>query len=187
MVERIRSFIAIDIDEPELLKRVLEIQRQVIATGARMKPVEPENLHITIRFLGEITRGMVEEVKRLLAGLRFKPFTIVIKGLGAFPNTRRPRVIWLGVSEGADQIERLYREIEQGLRRLGFPAEREQFVPHLTLARIKAPNAALVRLLDELKEVEVGAMTVRAVRLKKSTLTSRGPIYETLFEARAVE
>jgi len=186
----LRVFIAVDLDDPALVSRVERLIDAITSTGVPMKPVEPENLHITLRFIGEIPEGLVEEIKReVIERLSFEEFDLELRGLGAFPGPYRPRVVWVGVGEGADRLRAIHDVVEEGLRRLGIPPERgaKEFVPHLTLARVKGSRnlAALTKIILEYQDYVVGRMRVRAVRLKKSTLTRRGPIYETLAEARA--
>jgi len=186
----LRVFIAVDIDEPTLVSRLARLIDALTATGVPMKPVEPENLHITLRFIGEIPEGLVEEVKReVVERLEFSGFDLELRGLGAFPGPYRPRVVWVGVSEGSRELRVIHDLIEGSLRRLGVPPERGagEFVPHLTLARIKGSRniQALTKLILDYQDYVVGRMRVGSVRLKKSTLTRRGPIYETLAEARA--
>ncbi len=185
----LRVFIAIDVEDPLLVSRIERIKDSVVATGVPMKPVETENLHITLRFIGEVPAGVVEEIKReVMEPLRFKPFKVTLAGLGAFPSPARPRVVWIGISEGLEELRALRDEIEAGLRRLGVRPDDKEFHPHLTLARIKGSRniQALVKLLQEMQDYEVGSFTVTSVRLKKSTLTRHGPIYETLMEVKGV-
>ena len=185
---RLRIFIAVDIENPLLVSRIERIKEAVVATGVPMKPVETQNLHITLRFIGEVPGSTAQEVAEILRSLRFQRFRIVLRGLGAFPSPSRPRVVWIGVAEGAEELRALRDEIEEGLRRLGVRPERQEFHPHLTLARIKGHRnmQRLVALINEYSDYEIGEMIVDSVRLKKSTLTRRGPIYETLAEVRAV-
>jgi len=188
-VERIRAFIAVDIEEPSVVSQLVQIRDAFVATGAPMKPVEDHNMHITLRFLGSIPLSLVDEIERVIAASAPRRVVLKLRGVGAFPSPLRPRVIWVGVSEGAGELERLYREIEKGLRRLGFRPEREQFVPHVTLARLKGSRnlERVVKLLREMEDVEVGEIVLESVRLKQSILTPRGPIYRTLREVRATE
>ena len=189
-LEKIRAFIAIDIEEPSVVQKLVWLRDLFVQTGAPMKPVEDQNLHITLRFLGEIPSTLIEDIHaNVLSRLRFKKFSIKLAGVGAFPSTLRPRVIWVGVREGSDVLQALYKEIESGLRKLGFRPEREEFVPHITLARIKGSRNIdkVVKLLQEYSDFEIGEIVVEAVRLKQSILTPRGPIYRTLREVRAVE
>ena len=185
--EKIRVFIAVDIEDPLILSRLERFKEALLATGVPMKPVETQNIHLTLRFIGEIPRWRVEEIeKSVLSTIRGEPFRVVLKGVGAFPTPSRPRVIWVGVEEGAEELKKYRDTIEEGLRKLGLPPERQSFVPHITLARIKGSRNihALTRLIHEYGDYEFGSFTVEAIRLKKSTLTRHGPIYETLWEAR---
>ena len=188
MSEVLRIFVAVDVEEPALVSRIERVKESIAGTQVPMKLVEPYNLHITLRFIGEVRRGVAEEISRSLRDLKFKPFTITLKGLGAFPNTLNPRVVWIGVGEGRERLAGLRDEVERILRRLGIPPEREEFVPHLTLARVKGSRniGSLARLLEEMSDYELGSMVVDRVRLKKSTLTRQGPIYETLLEVKAL-
>ncbi|RLF13717.1 MAG: RNA 2',3'-cyclic phosphodiesterase [Thermoprotei archaeon] len=184
-MERIRSFIAIDIEKGDVLDKIIRIQEDMKGTGAIFKPVERENIHLTIRFLGEIPVRTLEMVKEIMSKVKFSKFKMELKGIGAFPTLGRPRVIWIGISEGSEQVIQIYNQIEGELRRIGFPKERESFIPHVTIARVKRYTPALIKYLRDLHEIEIGEVEVDKIRLKKSTLTSRGPIYETLYEVYA--
>ncbi len=187
-MERIRSFIAIDIDDPSIVSKLVSLQEDLSNLGANIKFVEPENIHLTLRFLGEITPFQVEQVKRILNELTFQEFTMKIEKLGVFPSISRPRVIWVGVSEGADKVCQLHDFIEDKLSKLGFRKEKEEFVPHITIGRVKGGNLSRLRKrILELQNVVIGDFRVTCIRLKKSTLTSKGPIYTTLFEKKAVK
>lgn len=182
-----RIFVAVDVEEPSIVGAVERIKGALLSSGAQMKPVESHNLHFTIRFIGEVSRIVAEEVARSLMRLEFSPFTIRLKGMGAFPNERSPRVIWIGVSEGSEDMVDLRNRVESILRQLGILPERERFVPHLTLARLKEPRAppSLSRIIYDYSDQDFGSMVVDKVRLKRSTLTPRGPIYETMAEVKA--
>ncbi len=186
--ETVRAFIAIDIEDPRVIARLVAIRDAFVATGAPMKPVEDQNLHITIRFLGNIPLSLADDIRGVIEAARPRRVVIRLRGVGAFPSTRNPRVIWVGVADGAEELTRIYRVIEAGLRRLGFRPEREEFVPHVTLARIKGRRdiERVVKLLHELAEEDIGEIVLEAVRLKQSILTRSGPIYKTLREVKAV-
>ncbi len=190
MSETVRAFIAVDIEDSLVLSRLIRIRDSFVATGAPMKPVEDQNMHITLRFLGNIPLSLADDIERIIRDAKPRRVVIKLKGVGAFPSPSRPRVIWVGVEEGegARELRRLYEEIERGLRRLGFRPEREEFVPHVTLARIKGSRNLdrVIKLLHELADVEVGEIVLESVRLKQSILTPRGPIYRTLREVKAV-
>jgi len=184
-MERIRSFISIDVEEGDVLDKIVRIQEDLKSTGAIFKPVERENIHLTIRFLGEIPLRTVELVKEIMSKVEFPKFKLELKGIGAFPSSSRPRVIWIGVGNGGEDVIRIYEQIEGELRRIGFPKEREKFIPHVTIARVKRYTPALIKYLRDHRDIEIGSIDVSSIRLKKSTLTSRGPIYEVLFEVHA--
>ena len=184
-MERIRSFISIDVEEGAVLDKIIRIQEDLKGTGAIFKPVERQNIHLTIRFLGEIPMKTIELVKEIMSKIEFSQFKLELKGIGAFPSSSRPRVIWIGVGDGGENVVQIYEQIEKELRRIGFPKEREKFVPHITIARVKRYTPALTKYLRNHRDIEVGSIDVNSIRLKKSTLTSRGPIYEVLFEVHA--
>jgi 2'-5' RNA ligase len=182
-LERVRCFIAVDIDSPELKAKLVDLERELEGLGCSLKLVEPENIHVTLRFLGEIPEGLVSDVARALDGLSAKPFKLTLKGLGAFPSALKPRVVWVGVSEGAAELAELHSQVESLIRPLGFRPEREPFVSHVTLARVKSSRGlqGLSRLIAERRLVELGSMQVEAVKLKRSTLTPRGPVYSDIY------
>ncbi len=181
----VRCFVAVDVEDPQIVARVASLQEQLVATGAKLKLVEPQNLHLTLRFIGEVHQDVVERIVRALEGVEFGPFRVRFAGLGAFPDARRPRVVWVGVEEGAEELAELSAKVNGALSKLKLPKPEEEFVPHLTLARVKGGVGDLPRLLQEAAHVEVGSMVVDRIRLKKSVLTPRGPVYSTLYERPA--
>ena len=185
MPGRVRCFISIDIEDPALVSRITGLQDKLREANARLKLVEPQNLHITLRFLGEVEEELVRAIVGVLEEVEFNAFDIRLVGVGAFPSSRRPRVIWIGVERGYEDMVELSRKVNSALARLRIPKPREEFVPHLTIARVKGYAGRLASLVVKLRHVEVGEMRVDKFRLKKSTLTPRGPVYETLFEKAA--
>lgn len=181
----VRCFVAVDVEDPSIVSRIASMQEQLEATGAKLKLVELENLHLTLRFIGEVPQEVVERILRALEEVEFEPFTVRFVGLGAFPDVRRPRVIWVGVEEGGRELAELSARVNNALSKLKLPGPSEEFAPHLTVARVKGGIGSLPKLLQEAAHVEVGTMMVDKVRLKRSTLTSRGPIYQTLYEKPA--
>lgn len=179
---RIRTFVAVDLEHPEVAARIAEVQRGIQETDNGVKLVEPENLHVTLKFLGGVDEAAIPEVVRLLSGPEVGPFRARLFGVGAFPSVSRPRVIWVGFEEGREELIGLMRWVDSRLRRLGFPREEREPHPHLTIARVKwlRDREALRRVLSSLTSTEFGEIEVREIRVKKSTLTPRGPIYETL-------
>ncbi|MFN3804282.1 MAG: RNA 2',3'-cyclic phosphodiesterase [Pyrobaculum sp.] len=178
-----RAFVAIDIEDVDVVKKIEEVQHEALRLGLDIKLVERENLHFTLRFLGEIPQGRVNDVVKALSTLRLNKFQLGLAGMGVFPDLSRPRVLWIGVSQGVDEIKKVARAIRESIDRYAAHVEREEFVPHLTIGRIKSGrNIERVRdLVSRYREVNFGAIKVDKVKLKKSVLTPRGPIYSDLF------
>jgi 2'-5' RNA ligase len=180
--ETMRSFIAVDLSE-ELIPKVVDIQARI--TEGKIKFVEPENLHFTVKFLGDITEEKAADVVAKLKEIcgAFKPFPITLKTVGAFPSLNYMKVIWVGVE--SEEFFSLSRLVDSGMGKLGFKQERD-LVPHLTVGRVKYPGnkATLKNQVEAVAEVEVGDMMVDSVKLKKSELTKKGPIYTDAEEIR---
>jgi len=181
---RMRSFISIDIDDKTIVERIIAIEQLINRSGALLKLVEPENLHITLKFLGEIDIKDVQLIKMVIEkyAKNYEPFSISIKELGAFPTINSPRVIWVGIQENREKIIELAQKISSELEKLGFRKEERTFHPHITIARVKRYNSELKRILRENQEIDIGIIEVKSIKIKKSTLTSQGPIYTTLVE-----
>ena len=185
--DRIRSFVAVDLDEPAIRERIVNAQRGLEETRAQLKLVDPGIMHLTLRFLGEIPQATVDLVKEAMDGVRFSPFEAEFSGLGAFPNLNRINVIWVGMKHGHEQLSEISRQLEPKLRQIGLPPDNKGFSPHLTIARVRSAvnRAALADYVSSLQEQDFGKMPVTTVRLKKSTLTPKGPIYTTIHEVAA--
>jgi RNA 2',3'-cyclic 3'-phosphodiesterase len=185
--ERIRSFIAVDLDSPEIRDRIAAAQRGLSETRAQLKLVDPKIMHLTLRFLGEIPMSAVELVKEAMQALQFASFEVDFSGLGVFPNPNRISVVWVGIRKGQEELSRIFNQLEPALRKQGLPADDKGFNPHLTIARVRSNvnRAALADYVASMREQDFGKMPARAVRLKKSTLTPRGPIYTTIHEVTA--
>jgi len=186
MSETIRSFIAFDIDNELVVRRLSEVQGILANTGANLKLVKPQNIHATMRFLGNISLQMVELIHEEMKQISFAPFEIELRGLGAFPSLRYPRVVWAGIRKGADELVNVFNQLESRLRRLGFKPDRKGFSPHLTIARVRTGKnkTELIRCVEDLADYEFGVIKADYLRLKKSVLTPKGPIYTTLKEVR---
>ncbi len=179
----VRVFLSIDIEERALLSRILQIQQKLNPQGAKMKLVEPDNIHFTIRFFGDTPIARINQIQDCLKEIKITPFEIKIVGVGAFPNKRKPRVIWIGVSDNSQLIIDLKLRIDNLLREIGYEVEKTKFTPHATIARVRSIKDAsqIFSNLEELANEPVGNMTVKSISMKKSTLTSSGPIYDTLW------
>ena len=174
-----RAFIAVETDE-QLREKMAELQKQLSIEGVKL--VEKENLHLTLHFLGEIDEGMKEKVINAMDKLSCRKFEMSCKGAGAFPSRNYMRVIWVGVE--APELKEIYEQLGRELARLSL--KKEQFSPHITLARVKflKEKEKIVKFLQENEQLELGKCTVEGVFLKKSTLTPKGPIYENVYEKK---
>ncbi len=184
MPETIRSFIAFDIENASVIENIAKVQRFLIQTGADLKLVEPKNVHVTLRFLGNITMSMVEKIFEEVKHVQFSSFDIKIHGVGAFPSLSYPRVLWAGISDGVAQLQSIFNQLETRLRSLGFAPDHKGFSPHLTIARVKSGRnkAELAKFISEKANYDFGIVRATCLRLKKSDLTPKGPIYSTLKE-----
>ena len=180
---RIRTFIAVDLTKP-IRDRAVALQRLLARSGAEVNWVEPENLHVTLLFLGEVEDREAGRICRIASEStkQLPAFTMTIEGIGCFPNSRRPRIIWLGVGEGAAALINLHDELELPLAELGYRREERRYTPHVTLGRVKSEHSTQ-KLTDELGTQggwQGGATTVREISVMASELTSRGPVYTVL-------
>lgn len=187
MSDKIRAFLSIDINEDKLLNEIVGIQRKLDQNTAKMKLVERENIHFTWRFFGDTKIKRIEQIKEKLSEIDFEPFDIIIGGVGTFPNIRRPRVIWVGVLDNIDEMRGLKNQTDNLLATIGYAKERRIFIPHATIARVRSihDKAGLQENIQTIENQEVGKMTVSKISMTKSTLTSSGPIYETLWQIEA--
>ncbi len=191
----IRTFVAIELN-PLVRKALAQVQEDLRsrlqkATGpeVRIQWVKPESVHLTLKFLGDIPEERVPEIETALArvaGARAR-CTVDVGGLGAFPDTRAPRVLWVGLSGQVEGVTQLAAAVERALVALGCAPEPKPFNPHLTLARIKERSRDIGRALAAGRLLEqvtpVGTVTVNAVALMKSELKPSGAVYTKLCEA----
>lgn len=182
--EEFRMFIAIPIPG-EVTSRIREVELELGRSLSGVKWVEPENLHITLKFLGNVPSNRVEEIaeglRRAARGL--PSFKIGLTGIGCFPPGGNPRVIWVGIREGGGELRRFSSRVEEEMEGIGFPREKRQFVPHLTLGRARDGFQDPRGVLGTYQTVEFGSFMTRSIRLMRSRLTRSGPIYSLLAEA----
>jgi len=185
--ERIRSFVAVDMDEASLVSKLVEAQRALRDLGADLKLVEPENIHATVRFLGEVPAPTIELVKEQMNEVKFSPFDAEFVGLGAFPNLMRINVVWVGMRKGSDEISGIWQQLEPRIEKIGFTPDRKGFSPHVTIARVKTGRMRdeLAKFVDEMRDTSFGVIHVDELHLKKSVLTPKGPVYSTIHSVRA--
>src|SRR3990167_8149754 len=165
-MEKIRSFVAILLSD-ETRQAAASLIDSLRPVGRRVSWVKAENLHLTLKFLGDQSP---EDLRRVIEGLTeataaSAPFELLLSGLGAFPDLRRPRVIWVGASDGTREAIALARRVEESLRRRGLPKEEHPFSPHLTIGRVKDPrglHALSSAIADERARV-MGRFQVSAI------------------------
>ncbi len=181
----IRAFIAVELPD-SVRQEVASLQADFKSSGADVKWVDPENLHLTLKFLGDIEESQTAALKEALgAGIGgLTPLDIHLEGIGAFPKTTFPRVIWVGVNQGEKQLVELGEKAEQACVGLGFPREERPFSAHLTIGRVRSKDR-LAPLIKKLQVAEFRATApapVTKIILFQSTLSPKGPIYTPLAE-----
>lgn len=185
-MSKIRAFIAISISS-DIKQELAALIDKLKTSGADVKWVNPENIHLTLKFLGYISPEKIEEVKKVLDGIKskFTPFKITFSGVGAFPKLSYPRVIWVGMQNGKDDAKRIYELLEAGLEKTGFKKEERAFSAHLTIGRVRSGKNRqdLKSAIENLKFSPEKTQTVEHLTLFKSALTPKGPIYTPLHKA----
>jgi len=172
-----RTFVAVEIQNNEVLDHISKLQSDL---KIKARPVSKENMHFTLLFLGEMADEIAPKVIDALKSITFSPIQISFSGAGAFPNSRFPRVIWIGVDETAAQnLVNLANQVEEKLGPLGFKSDKP-FKPHLTVFRIKNNIGDISKELDKIKTIHLGHDTITELKFKKSILTPSGPIYTDL-------
>ncbi|MEW6555730.1 MAG: RNA 2',3'-cyclic phosphodiesterase [Elusimicrobiota bacterium] len=184
-----RLFVTVGISA-ENKNRISEVQSALKKNQYDIKWTELGNLHLTLKFLGEVEENKIAEITEKLknAIADTKKFEIIFYKLGIFPNNRFPRVLWVGVENGEQELKSLSEKIETALEPLGFEKEKRAFSAHLTLGRFRSPknNEKLVEILKKI-QIEKMLNSVSEILLIKSTLTPKGPIYETIKEFKLEE
>ncbi len=183
-----RSFIAIELSE-ELKETLHRIQEKLKSSGADVKWVEPKNIHLTLKFLGEIND---KELPKIICALQdiarhSKGFLLRFSSLGAFPTISFPRIIWAGIDKGESETKILANQVEERLIKIGLPKEKRPFSSHITIGRTRS-NLGRDKLVAGLNSLMNGfkglpqELLVNKITLFKSTLTPQGPLYEALKE-----
>lgn len=180
----IRSFLAVD-PPREIIDAIGMIQdrlRKNIQGDIRW--VRPQGIHLTLKFFGAISESDVANISLVVENTtsNIAPFTLGIKRVGAFPDVKRPRVLWLGMDGDVDTLIRLQKEVDAELQKYGFEKEDRTFRPHLTLARIKDPRGliGLAKIMEKRENYEAGSFSAAGLNLFKSDLTPKGAVYTKL-------
>ena len=183
---RIRTFIAIDV--PAQVRRKAQSTVETLSrTTQSMRWVAPDNVHITLKFLGDVDEKDIYEVCRrtTVAVADFSSVNVGCSGVGAFPSLERPRTVWLGIEDPEAHLEQLHQRVEEGLAPMGFPREQRRFQPHVTLGRLRYGRRDLGDLIPEMErmQVDAGMIPVEELVVYASELGSQGPSYMVLGRA----
>jgi 2'-5' RNA ligase len=171
-----RTFVAAEIIDQGILNSIKNLQSNL---RIEAKPIGLQNMHFTLLFLGEISEDMAQRVQSELKTIQFDSFDISFEGVGAFPKPKFPRIVWIGVKNGADQLVKLAKIVEEKMAHLGFKNDKE-FKPHITIFRIKNKIGDITDELAKYSNEKFGVQKISEVKLKKSVLTPSGPIYSDL-------
>ena len=188
MKQTVRAFVAIETGS-EVRSAAARLIEKLAAAGADVKWVETDNMHVTLKFLGDValkeTARICEAVQK--AADKVEPFELEFRGAGAFPNAARPRTVWLGTAEGHEPMLRLFERVDSRLAKLGFRRESRAFHAHLTLGRVRRGGPQIARLgqlLQENADYPAGTSRVDEVIVFSSELGPSGPSYHPLGRAK---
>lgn len=181
---RLRCFIAIEM--PETVKSVLsEIEEGLKKSKADVKWVKPDNIHLTLKFLGNIKEENTEKIIKIMGKTcsHYNPFNLEIKGVGMFPYIKSPRVLWVGI-ESNDVLKTLQEEIDNGMASIGFEREDKKFTPHLTLGRFRSSTGkeGLMEIIKLHEKDSFGIINVKSISLIRSDLNPEGARYSKIAE-----
>lgn len=188
MGEQIRTFIAIELDGA-IHRALVNVQMRLKHDPAArlVRWVAPENIHVTLKFMGDVDADQMPALMHAIADActATPPFALSIAGIGAFPNTRRPNVVWVGASGQIDVAAQLAQKIDNACAALGFPRETRPFSPHLTLGRVKqdvppSARASIGAMIDAAKVGALSELRVENVSVMKSELRPTGSVYTRL-------
>lgn len=183
-----RSFIAIDLPK-EIKDYIALLQQKLKKSDADVKWIAPVNVHLTLKFLGEIEDKEKNQITSILSeiSLNHSPFSLNLGSIGTFPNVRHPRVIWVGLNKGDFELKEIVRGLEERIEKIGIPKEDKPFASHITIGRIRT-NLNRNKLIQSLTAIEKNSekenprFLVTKITLFKSTLTPKGPVYEAVNE-----
>jgi 2'-5' RNA ligase len=182
----IRTFIAVELPE-KIIYTIGKVQEKLKSHEVNIRWVRTENIHLTLKFLGNIQETDTEKIARVISESvkGYDPILLAVKGIGVFPGIKRPRVIWLGISKQLDLLTELQKTLDERLQTIGFPKEKRPFKGHLTLGRIKSKIDAkkLHDVLKEFTQFESEHFFADRIILYKSELKPKGAVYTKLTEA----
>jgi 2'-5' RNA ligase len=175
----VRAFIALELSD-EIRARLSDAQEVLKQCTAHMTWVERNNIHITVKFLGEVDDKLIPDIKAALTSIPFRSFHITT-GVITINNPHRPFTVWCTIEDGGRGAQFLDL-VENSLSSLGFTREKRKFRPHATVARVRRFDPSLFEAMKLLDSTSYGNCAITGMKLKKSTLTPQGPVYEDLLE-----
>ena len=179
-----RSFVAIEISNVNVINSIKKFQSEI---NIKASPVNSNNFHFTLQFLGEISEELTQKIILALRTIKFSRFVVNLKGVGFFPRAKSPKIIWIGTDEnGGNMLIQLSKKIEKLLEPLGLFSDKS-FKPHITIFRIKKKTKDITKELENKNTVNFGMQEITSIKLKKSKLTPNGPIYSDIVEIMAVK
>jgi len=177
-----RTFVAVEVSSKDVLESIKKIQSSL---NINAKPIELQNMHFTLQFLGEVSDNMLENIQDALNSIEFEPFNVSFESIGVFPKPRFTRIIWVGVDkDGAKYLTDLAKKVTIALSSLGFNPDKP-FQPHVTIFRVKNKINDITDELANIKSSVFGVQRVTDIKLKKSALTPEGPVYSDLYVVKA--
>ena len=183
-MSKFRGFIAIDIGP---FQKLVKFGNEIKNCGVSVKLVEPENIHITLKFLGDISEDHINKIEEIMKNSvkNIDSFEISLKNVGVFPNQNYIKVVWIGIENG-EKIAQIAKNIDEGLSKLGYKKEKRGFSAHLTVARVRSAKNKdkLLKIIEKYRDIEFFDIKVESIKLKKSDLTPKGPIYTTLKDVK---
>jgi RNA 2',3'-cyclic 3'-phosphodiesterase len=186
MSDTIRTFIAISLPE-HIIEEIGKMQKKVRKSGFKMRWVKPENIHITLKFLGDIHSQMIQPIVNCMdrCGKEHHFVQLFSKGIGVFPGLKRPRILWAGIDGETDALRAIQEQLDEYLRVTGLPKENRPFKGHLTIGRFKgrADSKKLLSVIKEFSVFETKSFSAETLSLYKSDLTPSGAIYTRIAAA----
>ncbi len=186
-MSRVRTFVAVELAQ-DVRGRTSRLIKKWSASGADVRWVKPENMHLTLNFLGDVDEREVHQVCDAVAraAASHEVFQCSFFGVGAFPNAAKPRTVWIGIDENREALCSLQAATEEALHKIGFPKERRRFNPHLTIGRAKHAGSdwgQLSEMIDQAGQFDGGTMKVAEVVVFSSQLESYGAVHHPLSRA----
>ncbi|MHA1691287.1 MAG: RNA 2',3'-cyclic phosphodiesterase [Candidatus Heimdallarchaeaceae archaeon] len=183
----VRVFISIDFTNPNIIEKISEVQGLIQNTGAKLKIVNPKLLHITVEFLGEISKIEIQKVKEILDSTSFNSFFLDVNAINVLPNEKHIRVVYCEINGDVEILKTIKSQLSIQLRANGFKTDNRSFKPHLTIARVKSSQnrKELMLAINTLSNIRCGRQKIASIKLKQSILKHDGPEYSILHEIGA--